>query len=57
MTEYNIINDLTKGKFYSGGKIYIKLNPEDPAKREEIFEKIKQIQKYTIFFNKNLCQK
>ena len=26
MTEYNIINDLTKGKFYSGGKIYIKLN-------------------------------
>lgn len=42
MTDYNIIRDLTKGKFYSGGKIFIKLNPEDPAKREEIFEKVKQ---------------
>ena len=51
MTKYNIINDLTKGKFYSGGKIYIKLNPEDPAKREEIFEKIKQIK------NKNCVSK
>lgn len=42
MADYNIIRDLTKGKFYSGGKIFIKLNPEDPAKREEIFEKVKQ---------------
>ena len=42
MADYNIIRDLTKGKFYSGGKIFVKLNPEDPAKREEIFEKVKQ---------------
>ena len=24
MADYNIIRDLTKGKFYSGGKIFIK---------------------------------
>ena len=41
INNYKLINDLTAGKFFSGGKIFVKLDPVEPEKRKAIFEKIK----------------
>lgn len=40
MKDYRLITDLTKGNFYSGGKIFVKLSPDNKADRELIFSKI-----------------
>lgn len=51
---HNIIQDLTQGQFFAGGKIYIKLSPNDKAKRTELFEKIKDIKNEKTITKLNL---
>ena len=48
MKEYKLVKDLTAGKFYAGGKIFVKLNPSDATKRAVLFEKINQINKKNV---------
>ena len=48
MKEYKLVKDLTAGKFYAGGKIFVKLNPSDKTERAVLFEKINQINKKNV---------
>lgn len=48
MKEYKLVKNLTAGKFYAGGKIFVKLNPSDKTERAVLFEKINQINKKNV---------